>query len=134
MLLDFNTIIPAICGCAKIFEENGKLYLYRFTDEQTEAYRAYSSDFYKKTKATAGVRLEFLTDSEDLTLCGEAVSASSRNFFAFDVYVDGNFTAMMMPPADQRLEYESACQFKLHDGALHEIMLHFRPKLSYISF
>ena len=93
MLLDFNTIIPAICGCAKIFEENGKLYLYRFTDEQTEAYRAYSSDFYKKTKATAGVRLEFLTDSEDLTLCGEAVSASSRNFFAFDVYVDGSLVA-----------------------------------------
>ena len=93
MILDFSTIIPAICGCAKILEENGRLYLYRFTDEQSEAYRTYSSDFYKKTKATAGVRLEFLTDSEALTLCGEAVSASSRSFFAFDVYADGALVA-----------------------------------------
>ena len=93
MTLEFNTIIPAIRGCAKILEENGRLLLCRFTDAQSEAYRAYSSDFYKKTKASAGVRLEFITDSESITLCGEATSASSRKFFAFDVYSDGSLVS-----------------------------------------
>ena len=93
MTLEFNTIIPAIRGCAKILEENGRLWLYRFTDAQSEAYRAYSSDFYKKTKTSAGVRLEFITDSESITLCGEATSASSRKFFAFDVYSDGSLVS-----------------------------------------
>ena len=94
--LDFNIIIPAIRGTAKILEENGRLWLYRFTDAQTEAYRAYSDDFYNKTKATAGVRLEFITDSETLTLKGEAVAASSRKFFAFDVYVNGSLVSHLL--------------------------------------
>ena len=89
MKLQFDQIIPAISGCAKIFEKNERLYLHRFTDAQMEAYRSYSADFYKKTMATAGVRLQFVTSSEQLTMTGETVSASSRKFFAFDVYVNG---------------------------------------------
>ena len=93
MTLDFNTIIPAIRGTAKILEDNGRLRLCRFTDAQTEAYKNYSSDFYKKTKATAGVRLEFSTDSTSLTLKGEVVSSSSRKFYGFDVYADGSLVS-----------------------------------------
>ena len=96
MTLEFDTIIHAIRGCAKILEKNGRLWLYRFTDAQSEAYREYSTDFYKKTKATAGVRLEVITNSEALTLKGEAVAASSRKFFAFDVYVNGSLVSHLL--------------------------------------
>ena len=96
MTLEFDTIIHAIRGSAKILEKNGRLWLYRFTDAQSEAYREYSTDFYKKTKATAGVRLEFITNSEALTLKGEAVAASSRKFFAFDVYVNGSLVSHLL--------------------------------------
>ena len=90
MTLDFNTVLSAVRGTAKTQLENGKLWLYRFTDAQSEAYRAYSSDFFKKAKATAGIRLEFSTNSAALCLEGECFVASSRNFYSFDVYVNGS--------------------------------------------
>lgn len=100
MTLNFNTIIPAISGCTRILEENERLWLYRFTEAQAEAYRDYSSNFYNKTKSTAGVRLQFITSSEKITLKGEAVIASSRKFFSFDVYVNGSLTTHMLDYTD----------------------------------
>lgn len=101
MILSFNSIIPATYGCAKILEEGERLWLYRFTDEQTEAYRSYSSNFHNKTKATAGVRLQFITNSKKLILKGETSTASSRKFFSFDVYVNGSLVSHLIECADE---------------------------------
>ena len=90
MKLGFDKIIPAVCGAAKTVENAGKLWFYRFTDAQSEAYRERSADFFRKTKATAGVRLEFSTDSSTLSLEGECFVASSRNFYNFDIYANGS--------------------------------------------
>lgn len=89
MKLNFDTIKSVIRGAVKIDEQDGKLYPRRFTDAQREAYRCYSADFYMKTNASAGIRLEFYTDSKALSLSGEAFPGSSRNFFGFDVYSNG---------------------------------------------
>ena len=89
MKLDFDTIRSAVCGAARIEERDGKLYPCRFTKSQSEAYQVYSADFYMKSKASAGIRLEFYTDSKTLSLSGEAFPGSSRAFFGFDVYSNG---------------------------------------------
>ena len=90
MILGLNTVKTAIRGTADMELIDQKLWLHRFTAAQREAYRTYSLDFLKKAKATAGVRLEFATDSTTLRLTGECYAASSRQFFGFDVYVNGS--------------------------------------------
>ena len=89
MNISFEKIKELLQGVVYTEEIDGKLYLHRFTKAQEEAYKPYNPDFYKKTFATAGVRMEFLTDSTSLSMSGEAVSASSRKFFSFDIYVNG---------------------------------------------
>ena len=90
MTIDLKLLKKAVLGCAKLEEKENRLYLYRFTDEQAEAYKNCSNDFYKKSKATANVKLEFTTNSQNLRISGECFSGSSRNFFGFDVYVNGS--------------------------------------------
>ena len=91
MVIGFDKLKELIHGIVYTEEKDGKLYLHRFTKEQEEAYKPYNADFYKKTFATAGVKLEFLTDSTSLSMSVEAVAASSRKFFFFDVYANGAF-------------------------------------------
>ena len=89
MKLDFDTIKSAVCGAARTEERDGKLYPCRFTKSQSEAYqeiKGYSADYYM---ASAGIRLEFYTDSKTLSLSGEAFPGASRAFFGFDVYSNG---------------------------------------------
>lgn len=89
MNISFEKIKELLQGVVYTEEIDGTLFLHRFTKAQEEAYKPYNTDFYKKTFATAGVRMEFLTDSTSLSMSGEAVSASSRKFFSFDIYLNG---------------------------------------------
>ena len=89
MKLDFSLIATALCGAERFVEHGGLLFPCRFTEAECEAYKGYSADFYMKTRASAGMRLEFSTDSTAITLSGECRPASSRCFFGFDVYADG---------------------------------------------
>lgn len=89
MNLNFSTVRELVRGAVRFEEKDGALFLRRFTEEQMALYRDRSEDFYKKAHATAGVRLEFVTDSEHLTVTGRAKWASSRTWFGFDVTVDG---------------------------------------------
>ena len=101
MTLDFNTIRSAICGTAKISEQDGALWLSRFTEEQLEAYRSSSADFFKKAKSTAGIRLAFSTNSTSLSMTGACSAASSRSFYGFDVYVNGSLVCHTLDHTDQ---------------------------------
>ena len=38
MRLDFNLISDAVCGAAQVYEANGRLCFYRFTEEQMKLY------------------------------------------------------------------------------------------------
>ena len=110
MNLGFNKIKEIILGVAYTEEKDGMLCLHRFTKEQEEMYKPYNVDFYNKTFGTAGVRLEFLTDSTSLSLSANISPASSRTFFAFDVYVNGSLikTAMGDMPEDSAdFEFEA---------------------------
>ena len=67
----------------------GEFCFYRFTEHQMEDVYIEIPDFYKKSKAAAGVRLDFLTDSETLSFRYTIKSGSSRKFYFFDCCVDG---------------------------------------------
>ena len=89
MKATLSMIREAATGCARITEQEDGICFYRFTEEQEEFYRTYNTDFYYKTFATAGVRLEFVTDSASLSIETVCKSASSRKFVYHDIFCNG---------------------------------------------
>ena len=94
MKLTLETIRSIAQGALYVREENGEVLFSRFTDTQKEYYRISSeknpsNGFYRKSFASSGIRLEFLTDSDTLGLSYRTQYASSRRFYFFDVSVDG---------------------------------------------
>ncbi|MBP5289344.1 MAG: SGNH/GDSL hydrolase family protein [Clostridia bacterium] len=86
MRLTFSQIKKAVFGAA-VSEENGKIAFHRFTEIQT----AHFSDFDKlRAQSSAGVRLEFVTDSDFLSFAfTDAWVSSNRGFFYADLLIDG---------------------------------------------
>lgn len=102
MRLTSEQIRSLIHGAAYTAEKDGKIAMYRFTEEQSQEYQKRSADFYSKNFATAGIRLEMITDSETLELTVEVQSrGSSRKFFAHTVYVNDTYIGRI---ADNRIE------------------------------
>ena len=87
MKLTYEQIKGITKGAARVVMDNGKVRFLRFTEEQEILYREIP-DFYKKTFATAGVRLEFFTSSKSLSLKLDVSEASSRTYFNHDIYVN----------------------------------------------
>ena len=82
------------CGCVEVVESDGEWTFLRFLPKQAQAYRdAGNEDFYRKTFATAGVRLAFRTDAERLSFDYRFAYGSSRKFGYFDICVDGAIVA-----------------------------------------
>lgn len=73
--------------------EQGYSVFHRFTKEAVAFYESTNKDFARKTQATAGVRLEFVTSSSTLSFKYVTDYASSRRFYYFDVFVDGVMVA-----------------------------------------
>ena len=78
MYLTTEQIRSIAIGATAADERDGLLLLCRFTPEQRALYRETSDDFYMKSHSTAGVRLEFDTDSERLELAVAVSPGSSR--------------------------------------------------------
>ena len=82
------------CGCVEAVESDGEWTFHRFLPKQAQAYRdAGNEDFYRKTFATAGVRLALRTDAEALSFDYRFAYGSSRKFGFFDICVDGAIVA-----------------------------------------
>lgn len=88
MELTIDQIREVARGIAQVQEIDGKICLLRFTPEQTRLIQQRSENFYQKTFETAGISLEFETDSSSLRLSVEVKRGMSRNFFAHSIYVD----------------------------------------------
>ena len=87
MILDLEQIKSITKGALLINEVDGYYTFSRFTEKQIEIYKR-NPDFYMKTKATAGVRFDFETDSESLSFDYVSKRGSSRSFCYFDIYVN----------------------------------------------
>lgn len=87
MIIQNNNLEQFIRGCVRCDERNGYLFPIRFTQSQSEHFS--KSDFlYPRSKMTAGVRLEFYTNTQKISF-DAILMDTSRNYYSFDVYVDG---------------------------------------------
>lgn len=75
------------------FDENGRLFLHRFSQKQREIYALESQDWAIKTLSSASVTLDFITDSKYITLKFDLCPGSSQKWGSIDLYVDGVFYA-----------------------------------------
>ena len=93
MKLTFQQLKEFATGAVRIEQAEDYVNLRRFTEEQQRFYEGYNLSFFKKTFATAGVRLRFKTDSTYLNLKAfvTTVFASTRGYYSFDVKVNGKF-------------------------------------------
>ena len=88
MNLTIDQIRSVAIGAARVEELENGIHLYRFTKEQEDLYRERNADFYNKTFSTAGIRMEFVTNSTSLSMEVEVSSASSRKFFCHEIFVN----------------------------------------------
>ena len=95
MKLNIEQIRKITRGAVRIEDEVDGVHFYRFTKAQEELYKNVSNDFFRKTHATAGVRIEFLTDSKTLEIKTNVSSGSSRTYFAFEVFVNGQLNGYL---------------------------------------
>ena len=89
MLLTTEQIRSISLGAARIEEKDDGLHFSRFTQEQDALYRQRSEAQYLRSQSASGIQLRFRTDSTTLCLQTEILPGSNRNFFSFDVFVDG---------------------------------------------
>lgn len=122
MDLTFEQIQSIAMGAVRAEKQNDAVCLYRFTQEQETVYQARNSDFYQKTFATAGIRLDFLTNSSELTLETEVAPASSRSFFSFDIYQNGTLIGQLGSPNENCGRFSAS--FSLTEGEKH-ILIYF---------
>ena len=78
MKLTLEQIRSIALGVVRADENNDSIRLYRFTEEQESIYRQANVDFWKKTFASAGIKLQFQTDSKTLLLKVNITPGSSR--------------------------------------------------------
>lgn len=88
MKLTLQQIQQITTGAEQIKEEDGKIRFFRFNTAQQELYSQRAA-LGLRSRSTAGIKLQFITDSKNLTLCVSAQPGSSRTYFAFDIWVDG---------------------------------------------
>ena len=108
-------------GALDVREQDGYFCFTRFTDRQQAHYDAVKPDFGVKAHATSGVRLEFITNSTDFRFDYHSNIASSREFYYFDVFVDG----VMVQHAghDNIREAVSSVKVKM-DGGTHRVAVY----------
>jgi len=103
--LTYDEIVQITKGAAYIEEMEGKVSFHRFTKEQEELYFQLRNPFFIAAHYSAGVKLEFQTDSTRLYLKADVWTGSdSRFFFAFDVFVNGAFLDSMDNFSERELE------------------------------
>ncbi len=110
MKLSFEQIKETVNGAVRVYEMNGEVCLYRLTTAQQEVYRD-ENGYNARVFSSAGMRLDFLTDSENFFLKVNTLKSASRSFFSYDVFVNGeywdsldNFSGKPMP--QNYTEYE----------------------------
>ncbi len=102
--MQLSQIKDITLGAVRIEENENGFNFYRFTTEQEELYKKRSNDFYMKSFATSGVKMRFCTNSQNLFLKVLVSPGSSRTYFSFDVFVNGqridllnNFSNISLP-------------------------------------
>lgn len=89
MKLNLDQIKAITVGTVRITEEAEGFRFYRFTAEQEELYKEKRPTLWEKCFTPSGVKLRFRTDSKKLGLSGWTSKATAREYYAIDVYKNG---------------------------------------------
>ena len=128
MQLNLEQIQSISQGAVRAAKTENGVSLYRFTKKQEELYENSNTKkrFHKNTFTSAGMRLCFETDSKFLFLKVNVTKGGSRNYFSFDVLVNGkvigyldNFSDVILPKNYTEMELlqgEFSKMFELGDG------------------
>ena len=108
-------------GALDVREQDGYFCFTRFTDRQQAHYDEVKPDFGVKAHATSGVRLEFITNSTVFCFDYHSNIASSREFYYFDVFVDG--VMVQHVGHDNIREAVSSVKVKM-DGGMHRVAVY----------
>ncbi len=135
MKLDIYEIRKITFGAVRVEEEKDGFHFYRFTKEQEELYRRERNEgLFNKTLATSGVCFRFKTDSSFFSVCGTTAKGSTRSYFSFELFVNGeklggwdNFSPDLYPEGKPNVPFplgEFSQTFSLVEGE-KEICLYF---------
>lgn len=91
MKLTNEQIKSVIQGAIYFSEEEKGLQPHRMNKEEEALY--IPTKFKDKAFASSNIQAVFKTDSDKLILKADIAIGSSRSYFCFDVYIDGQFTA-----------------------------------------
>lgn len=103
MKLDFQTIKSITCGAVRMTQGEDGIRFYRFTQQQHELYAQKIEGLFQKSQATAGIKLCFKTDSEQLYFKALFENAFSRTYFSVDVFADDTLVGCLDNFSDQTL-------------------------------
>ena len=96
----------------------------RFTNKQTLYYfEKTPNTLYPKTFATAGMKLECMTDADEISFDFRVFAASSRFFYSVDLYIDGVFYDQLYVMNYQRKK-SGRVSFSLPTGT-HRVTIYF---------
>ena len=86
MKLSFDQLKSIARGVDRVEEVDGGVQFFRMTEAQKQYYLQYNNQANaNKTDSTAGVKLAFYTDSENLKFSAKLTDGSSRLYAYFDV-------------------------------------------------
>lgn len=108
MKLNFEQIKSITTGAVSVEKEDDRIRFHRFTDRQEILYGKGGTEqnktFNVRCCASAGIRFWFKTNSQTLKLKFEIQQGSSRQYYSFDVFVNGkavgyidNFSGVQLP-------------------------------------
>ena len=95
MKLGLEKIREITAGAARVEEKDGAICFYRYTKEQDERYKIRNPELQRRSLCTAGVKLCFETDSENLFLKIKTEKVLSRSFFSVDVFANGELVGYL---------------------------------------
>lgn len=107
MILSFDQIRDLSLGAVRWEECDGSLCPYRFTPAEQKLYRARRQESFLRSFASAGIRLEFETESSTLFLKVRVLPSTSRRWFSHSIFVDGKRIGELsgeLGPEDTSLE------------------------------
>ena len=106
MTLSCEQIRAITLGAARILPENEGLTFYRHSAGEEAFYKRTNENFHLRSLSASGICLSFLTDSRSMTVAATLSPGSSRGYYAFDLFVNGemvdsltNFDAAELPAA-----------------------------------
>ncbi len=124
MQLHIETLKNILKGAVSVQNEDEWLRLFRFSEKQSNYYFEKTPDtLYPKTLASAGMKLDLVTDADEISFDFRVFAASSRTFYSIDLYIDGVFCDELYVMNYQNKK-SGAASFAIPEGT-HRVTVYF---------